>query len=99
MPEKHSRILGYQAGSILFRRIFVGSICGAVLLGLIVYVAAGLGRSDYLSRILSGPVGAVSMSRLAREPIPVEVSYDLAGSLTPGQTFYSLLRGLGLGAA
>lgn len=64
-----------------------------------VYVAAGLGRLEYLSRILSGPVGAVSISVLAREPIPVEVSYDLSGALMPGQTFYSLSRGLGFSAA
>lgn len=99
MPEKHSRILGSPAGSVRFRRIVFGVVCGTVLGGMIFYVAAGLGRLEYLSRILSGPVGAVSISRLAREPIPVEVSYDLSGALMPGQTFYSLSRGLGLSAA
>lgn len=98
MPEKHDRILVSPARSVHVRRIVVAVIGGMLVLGMIVYVAAGLGRLDYLSRILSGPVGAVSITRLAREPIPVDVSYDISGTLAPGQTFYSLSRGLGFTA-
>ena len=96
--EALTAFLSLRRDRFQVRRIVIAVIGGMLVLGMLLYIAAGLGRLDYLSRILRDPFGAVSITRQPASRFRSTHPTTSQARLRPGQTFYSLSRGLGLTA-